>query len=83
MKSLLGSNHDRYTNRLGQKRTSSWSFFNPELLDEEKELLFRSHWQMICHVNDVPNAGDYMTSDIVGERALIVRGKGRHCSGFP
>ena len=53
----------------------AWSFFNPELLEAEKELLFRAHWQMVCHVNDVPNAGDYFAVDIVGERALVVRGK--------
>ena len=53
----------------------AWSFFNPELLEAEKEQLFRCHWQMICHVNDVAGTGDYITADIVGERALVVRGK--------
>jgi phenylpropionate dioxygenase-like ring-hydroxylating dioxygenase large terminal subunit len=52
----------------------AWTYFNEELLDLERRELFRRCWQLACHVNDVPQAGDYTTFDIVGERALIVRG---------
>ena len=51
----------------------AWSYFNDELLEAEKKLLFRQHWQLVCHKNDLPNIGDFMTLDIVGERALIIR----------
>jgi phenylpropionate dioxygenase-like ring-hydroxylating dioxygenase large terminal subunit len=50
-----------------------WAYFNPELLELEKEELFRKRWQLACHVNDVPKPGDYTTFDVAGERALIVR----------
>jgi phenylpropionate dioxygenase-like ring-hydroxylating dioxygenase large terminal subunit len=53
----------------------AWSYTNPELLEAEKELLFRRHWQLACHVNDVAQPGDFMTLEMLGERALIVRGK--------
>ncbi|HEY4191788.1 MAG TPA: aromatic ring-hydroxylating dioxygenase subunit alpha, partial [Mesorhizobium sp.] len=52
-----------------------WSYHSDALLDLEKEHVFRNHWQIAGHVSDVPNAGDYLTMDVVGERALIVRGK--------
>jgi len=52
-----------------------WSYFNRELLEIEQEELFRKHWQLVGHVNDIPAAGDFMTLDIVGERALSVRGQ--------
>jgi phenylpropionate dioxygenase-like ring-hydroxylating dioxygenase large terminal subunit len=52
-----------------------WSYHSAALLDLEKEHLFRNHWQIVGHVSDVPNAGDYLTMDVVGERALVVRGK--------
>lgn len=52
-----------------------WTYFNTELLEVEKDALFRKCWQLACHVSDVPRAGDYLCFDIVGERALIVRGK--------
>ncbi len=53
----------------------AWSFFSEDMLEAEKELLFRRHWQAVCHVNDVPEAGDFVTLDVVGERALIIRGR--------
>ncbi len=52
-----------------------WTYFNEELLELEIEELFRKRWQLACHVNEVPNPGDYTTFDLAKERALIVRGK--------
>ena len=52
-----------------------WTYHSDALLELEKEHLFRNHWQIVGHISDVPNAGDYLTMDVVGERALVVRGK--------
>ncbi len=52
------------------------------LLELEKEHVFRNHWQIVGHVSDMPNAGDYLAIDIVGERALVVRGKDGVVRGF-
>ena len=60
-----------------------WSLSQSDaLLELEKEHVFRNHWQIVGHVSDVPNAGDYLTMDVVGERALIVRGKDGVVRGF-
>ena len=59
-----------------------WAYHSPALLELEKEHLFRNHWQIAGHVSDVPNEGDYLTIDVVGERALIVRGKDGVVRGF-
>jgi phenylpropionate dioxygenase-like ring-hydroxylating dioxygenase large terminal subunit len=37
----------------------SWSFFNNEMFEAEKDLLFRRHWQLICHSSDIPEIGDF------------------------
>ena len=50
-----------------------WSYHSDALLELEKEHVFRNHWQIVGHVSDLPDAGDYLTMDVVGERALIVR----------
>jgi phenylpropionate dioxygenase-like ring-hydroxylating dioxygenase large terminal subunit len=71
----LPNDHDR-------KGLPAWSYFNPEMLEMEKDLLFRSHWQLVCHVNDVPETGDFVTLDCVGERALVVRGQDGEVRGF-
>lgn len=60
----------------------AWSYFSEEMLEEEKELLFRRHWQLVCHVNDIPESGDYMSMDFVDERALVVRGKDGEVRAF-
>jgi phenylpropionate dioxygenase-like ring-hydroxylating dioxygenase large terminal subunit len=52
-----------------------WSYHSEALLELEKEQVFRTHWQIACHVSDVPAEGDYLAMDVVGERALVVRGK--------
>ena len=52
-----------------------WTYFNLELLEIEKEKLFRRCWQLVGHVSDIPEPGDYLTLDVVGERALAIRGK--------
>ncbi len=52
-----------------------WAYHSTALLELEKEHVFRNHWQIVCHVSDVPEAGDYLTMDVVGERALVVRDK--------
>ncbi|OQM74317.1 aromatic ring-hydroxylating oxygenase subunit alpha [Manganibacter manganicus] len=52
-----------------------WAYHSDALLELEKEHAFRNHWQIVGHVCDVPNAGDYIAMDVVGERALVVRGK--------
>jgi phenylpropionate dioxygenase-like ring-hydroxylating dioxygenase large terminal subunit len=52
-----------------------WTYFNAELLELEKEELFRKRWQLACHVNDVAKPGDYLTFDVAGERALVIRGQ--------
>jgi phenylpropionate dioxygenase-like ring-hydroxylating dioxygenase large terminal subunit len=52
-----------------------WSYHSNALLELEKEHVFRNHWQIAGHISDLPEAGDYLAMDVVGERALIVRGK--------
>src|SRR3546814_6319265 len=33
------------------------------------------YWQLACHLNDLPEPGSYVTFDMCGERALIIRGE--------
>ena len=58
-----------------------WAYHSPALLELEKDV-FRNHWQIAGHISDVPDPGDYLTIDVVGERALIVRGKDGVVRGF-
>lgn len=53
----------------------AWTYSSAELLELEAEHLFRRHWQIVAHVNDIPEPGDFVCFDSVGERALVVRGR--------
>ena len=52
-----------------------WTYFSPSLFEVEAEKLFRQHWQLVCHECDVANKGQFITFDLVNERALIIKGK--------
>lgn len=53
----------------------AWAYHSDALTELEKAELFRTHWQIVCHISDVPEPGDFLTFDAVGERALVVRGR--------
>ena len=51
-----------------------WTYHDDELTEIEKDVLFRRHWQLACHVSDVAEPGAYVSFDLAGERALVLRG---------
>ena len=59
-----------------------WTYHSAALLELEKELVFRTHWQIVGHVSDVRNPGDYLAMDVVDERALVIRGKDGEVRAF-
>ncbi|WP_426227498.1 aromatic ring-hydroxylating oxygenase subunit alpha [Pararhizobium sp. DWP3-4] len=59
-----------------------WCYHSDALLELEKQHVFREHWQIACHISDIPEAGNYITMDVVGERALILRDQDGTVRGF-
>ncbi|WP_422369836.1 aromatic ring-hydroxylating oxygenase subunit alpha [Hoeflea sp.] len=51
-----------------------WTYHSKAFLELEKQELFRKHWQIACHVSDLPEPGNYIAFDMCGERALVLRG---------
>lgn len=51
-----------------------WAYFSQELFELECETLFKTHWQFVCHVSEAADIGAYVTFDVAGERALVIRG---------
>jgi len=50
-----------------------WVYRDPEFYELETEYIFRQHWLLVGHISEAPNTGDYMTLDVAGERALVIR----------
>jgi carnitine monooxygenase subunit len=51
-----------------------WIYHDADFLRAEKQRVFGTSWQVMCHVNDIPNSGDYHTLDFMGEPLVAVRG---------
>jgi len=48
-------------------------YFSQEWYDREIETIFRKRWLVATREEEIPNPGDYVRLDIVGEPLLIVR----------
>lgn len=60
----------------------AWIYRDPEFFELEKQRIFRTSWQLVCHVNDVPQCGDYHTFEFLGESVLVVRGEDGQVRSF-
>ena len=59
-----------------------WSYHSPALFELEREHLFLTHWQVAGHVNDIPAPGDWFAFDLLGERAVVMRGNDGQVRAF-
>lgn len=41
----------------------------------EVENIFKKEWQCLAHLSQIPNAGDFITLDLLGEPLIVVHGK--------
>jgi len=53
----------------------AWTYGNAEFFQLERERLFRRAWHVVGHTSDLPDPGDYVSFELLGERAFVVRGK--------
>lgn len=59
-----------------------WCYHSPALLELEKTELFKTHWQIACHISDLPDVGSYVSFDLCEERAIILRDKDHKVRAF-
>jgi phenylpropionate dioxygenase-like ring-hydroxylating dioxygenase large terminal subunit len=52
----------------------AWIYRDPGFFELERERVFAQAWQVVCHLNDIPQAGDYQTLDFLNERVVVLRG---------
>jgi phenylpropionate dioxygenase-like ring-hydroxylating dioxygenase large terminal subunit len=60
----------------------AWIYRDPEFFELEKELVFRPSWQIVCHLNDVPHAGDYHSLEFLGQNIIVLRGEDGRVRSF-
>lgn len=52
----------------------AWLYSDPEYFAVEMDRVLRPSWQVVCHISDVPDPGDYHVLDFIGESAIVIRG---------
>ena len=50
-----------------------WIYHDAEFFEHERRALFRSAWQPVCHLSDIPRPGDFHTLEFLGESVVVLR----------
>lgn len=59
-----------------------WIYRDADFFEAEKEAVFRTAWQIVCHVNDIPRGGDYHTFDFLNDQIFALRGEDGEIRAF-
>ena len=60
----------------------AWIYHDADFFEAEKRVVFRGSWQLVCHLNDIPQCGDYHCLDFLGESLMVLRGEDGAVRGF-
>jgi carnitine monooxygenase subunit len=51
-----------------------WIYHDPEFFAVEARRLIRPAWQIVCHVSELAEPGDWRSLDYLGESVIVIRG---------
>ena len=51
----------------------AWVYGDEGFFALEAEHIFKTSWQIVCHENELAEPGQYVTFDMLGERAFVIR----------
>jgi len=51
-----------------------WVYSDPRFYQREVEQVLLPSWQVVCHLSDIPQPGDYWRLDFLGRPIFVVRG---------
>ncbi len=64
------------------KPLPAWAYLSPELLELEYERVILPSWQFVCHQNELPAAGDYLTLNLWRDSVIVMRGSDGRLRAF-
>ena len=59
-----------------------WVYNHPEMTRLEFERILKPSWQIACHVNSIPKAGDYLCLELGAESIVVLRNRDRQIVAF-
>jgi phenylpropionate dioxygenase-like ring-hydroxylating dioxygenase large terminal subunit len=60
----------------------AWTYCDAEFFAVEMDRVMRPSWQIVCHLSDVPRAGDYHILEFLNESIVVMRGQNDALSAF-
>lgn len=57
-------------------------YVEPEIFERERQSIFHRAWRFVAHQSQIPNPGDYVTANIVGQSIFVVRDRNGDIRGF-
>ena len=64
------------------KSLPGWTYTSKAFFELEKTELILKNWQLVCHISNIPKAGDYFTFEIFNERVFVIRGEDKNVRAF-
>src|SRR3954470_1795963 len=62
------------TDPLDDMSLPGWLYYDPEFFEAEKKAFLRATPQVVCHVSEIPQPGDWRTLEYLGESVIVIRG---------
>ena len=57
-------------------------YYDPAIFEREIETIFYPSWHCVCHVSEIPNAGDFATFDLMDQSVVVLRGRDGAVNAF-
>ncbi len=51
-----------------------WVYHDADFFKIEMDRVIRPSWQIVCHMSDVPDAGNWHTLELLGNNVIVMRG---------
>jgi len=67
---------------LSAQSLPGWIYRDAEFFQREKQAVFRTAWHLVCHLSDIPRAGDFHTFEFLGESVVVLRAAGGEVHAF-
>ncbi len=61
---------------------AKWCYRDDALFDLECDQLFRKNWMLVGHISDIPDNRDFLTFEVAGESAIVIRGHDHKLRAF-
>src|SRR5438309_8643336 len=57
-------------------------FVSPDIFVKEQAEIFSKEWLLVGHQSQIPDAGDYVVQQVIGESLIVIRDKSEEIRGF-